>query len=105
MISYAGIDEAVLVHALYHGTVAQGMGMLHDCRQLTLTQVRADFAAQSVNWQYGFDYYRGRPLKIQLDPKTKEFDPRLYDRDAGEGAAQRIIDQLRLTARFPVLSP
>lgn len=102
-ISYEGIDEADLVLALYRGTAAQGMGFLHDRNDLTVDLVRADLVKMDAmgngrtgaGGRYHFDYYYGRPLKISLDLKAKTFFPRLYDRDAGPGAAQTIVDRLR----------
>lgn len=43
-LSYEGIDEAVLIHALYHGTRASGLGTYDDTPALSLAQVRADLA-------------------------------------------------------------
>ena len=40
-----------------------------------------------------FDYLHGRVLKVDLS--GDEFDERLYDRDCGEGAAQRAVDSVR----------
>lgn len=40
------------------------------------------------------DYLHGRVMKINLKSDT-EFDPRLYNRDLGEGAAERVIQSLR----------
>ena len=38
-------------------------------------------------------YLHGRVLKVDLS--RDEFDERLYDRDCGEGAAQRAVDSVR----------
>lgn len=45
--------------------------------------------------EYGldFDYLQGRVLKVHLS--DDELDPWLYDRDIGQGAAERIINTLR----------
>lgn len=40
-----------------------------------------------------FDYLYGRVMKVNIT--HDEFDPWLYDRDNGNGAAQRAIDNLR----------
>lgn len=98
MISYEGIDEAELIHALHHGTRAQGMGVLHNRPSLTVEDVRAEPAERPAHVRYSFDYYHGRPLKVRLDTDAKEFDPRLYDRDAGTGTAQQVVDRLRAKA-------
>ncbi len=95
-LSYAGIDEAVLIHALYHGTQALGMGRLHDRPELTVDEIMEHvLGAEPLAPMIRFDYLAGRPLKTSIDTVAKTFTTRLYDRDAGEGAAQRIVDRLR----------
>lgn len=44
-----------------------------------------------------FDYLNGKVMKVDLG--QDEFDPRLYDRDNGEGAAQRAIDNLKIALK------
>lgn len=36
-----------------------------------------------------FDYLKGRVMKVEIHGDT--LDPRLYDRDNGEGAAERAL--------------
>lgn len=103
MISFKGIDPAVLIHALYRGTQPLGMGVIHNQPGLTVDQVRDELKAEIESARAGrellrFDYFHGRPLKVSLDLSLEEFNPRLYDRDAGQGSAQRIIDGLRAKA-------
>lgn len=98
-VSYDGIDEAVLVHALYYGTIPLGMGHLHNKPGLSLEDVREHlkdphYAEHGVH----FDYFHGRPLKLRLDRDKKTFNPRLYDRNAGRGAAAAIVAQLKSEA-------
>lgn len=40
-----------------------------------------------------FDYYKGRVMKVDLSEDT--FDPYLYNRDNGEGLAEKLIEELR----------
>ena len=42
-----------------------------------------------------FDYLQGRVMKVRI--QGDELDPRLYDRDNGEGAAEQAIWVLRQT--------
>lgn len=105
MISYKGIDEAELVHGLYHGQASCGTGspalaieVGHRLKGgVTVDSVRAELAKYPRNSEGGLylDYFAGRALKLRLDPKSEEFDERSYDRDAGAGAAQRVVDELR----------
>jgi hypothetical protein len=95
-ISYDGIDEAELVHALYHGTRPLGMGYLHNNERLAIEDVRAALANYNADkGRIHIDYFSGRPLKVTLNRETKTFSPRLYDRDAGTGEAARIVGELR----------
>lgn len=97
MISYEGIDEAVLVHALHHGTQAIGMGVFHDRPDLTVDDARK-LIGQVVDGDIvRLDYLAGRPMKVSIDTLRKEFDPRLYDRDAGHGRAHEIVQALLAT--------
>jgi hypothetical protein len=95
-ISFEGIDPAVLVHALYRGTRALGLGHLHDRAGLTVDDVRRDLdAMEKHKGQLYIDYFHGRPLKLKpLDLENKRFFYRLYDRDAGRGAAREIVEHL-----------
>lgn len=103
MISYEGIDEATLIHGLYHGQASCGRGTPALVQELisaarggvTVESVRAELA----DWprrdgRLYIDYFHGRALKIKLDPETQKFDERLYDRDAGPGAAKDVVDRL-----------
>lgn len=91
MINYEGIDEATLIHALYHGTVPLGMGMLHNRPRLTVDEVRTALGDRISDVVIRIDYLFGRPLKVNINTQAKEFDPRLFDRDAGQGMAETIV--------------
>lgn len=99
-ISYEGLDEAELIVALHAGTRPLGMGFLHD-KEVTLADAREYMAEQISRYSpnetvvYRFDYLFGRPIKVSLDTKNKIIlRADLYDRDAGEGACQRIVSSL-----------
>jgi hypothetical protein len=102
MISYEGLDEAVLIHGLYHGTGSLGLNtptgiidFVNGGARVTVEAVAADIAERNRDGQIRIDYYRGRPLKVNLDTEAKTFEERLYDRDAGEGAAARVVAALQ----------
>lgn len=94
-LSYEGLTEAELIHALYHGTHAQGMGYLHNRPGLSLADVDSDIAngylMSKENGVIHVDYYYGRPLKVWIDTVHKAINPGLYDRDAGRDAAWTVI--------------
>jgi len=49
---------------------------------------------QSLKWNNRIDYLNGRAIKTNLSDPTK-VSTQLYNRDAGEGAFERIVAQLR----------
>jgi hypothetical protein len=65
------------------------MGFLHyDPADMTPAQAEAILQRQT-----DFDYLKGRVMKVNLS--GDEFDPWLYDRDNGQGAAERAIASIR----------
>ena len=88
MIDITGIDKAKLLVALYNASKQQGLGFLAGHQPLT-----EDEAREMLEKTTYFDYLHGRVMKVDLE--GDELNPWLYDRDNGEGAAQRAIDTLR----------
>ncbi len=89
-IDISGMDKAEVLAALYNGSRQQGMGFLHSrgTSEMTVEQAREELKRDSY-----FDYLNGRVMKIGLD--SDDLETRLYDRDNGVGAAERIIEKLR----------
>lgn len=103
MVNITGLDKVVVLAALHNETSALGMGRMHDVgRDMNIDEARS-IIDRNVNHNGDrdlyFDYVAGRPLKVDLT--GDEFDPRLYDRDAGPGAAQRAIDKALEEATRP----
>lgn len=103
-INIAGIDKAELFAALYNHAKPMGMGFLHfdptplDKESAEKLMARGDdshamFPGMSTGRALYFDYVKGRPLKIDLS--GDEMDTYLYNRDQGDGAAERIVAELR----------
>lgn len=90
IIDIEGLDKAEVLHALYHRSHVQGLGILQAIPAYTVEDARRDLDEQPG---YYFDYLHGRVLKVDLFGDS--FDSRLYDRDCGEGAAEEAIDKLR----------
>lgn len=91
-VSIVGLDRAEVLAALYNASRPQGLGFLH----YTPTPMTRDEAASllpSGGSNY-FDYLNGRVMKISLQSDV-EVETRLYDRDNGEGAGERVIAALR----------
>ncbi len=93
-VSIQGLAKEDVVAALYNGARAQGMGfMAYDPTPMGRKEA-AQVLAQSNKY---FDYLKGRVMKVDLSGDS--FDPWGYDRDNGQGAAKRIIDELRATTK------
>lgn len=106
MINIQGLPKAKVLAALHNATSALGMGRLHDLgRDMTEAEAQAfiDRGTDDMGFDRDrthdgntlkFDYVRGRPIKANL--AGDEFDERGFDRDAGQGRAERAIATLRL---------
>ena len=90
MVDIKGLDKAKVLKALYDHSHVQGLGFMHAAEEGTVT---AESCAELLEKYTQFDYLHGRVLKVDLS--GDEFDERLYDRDCGEGAAQRAVDSVR----------
>ena len=89
MIDIKGLDQGHVLKVLHDSSRVQGLGWLAASSvQITIDECRELL----VNHSY-FDYLRGKVMKIQLG--GDQLDPRLYDRDNGQGAAARAIDTIR----------
>jgi hypothetical protein len=93
-VDITGLDPARVVQALYAASQPLGMGVLHF--------VPGDLGydeAKSLVGNY-VDYHRGRVMKVLISGDS--FEPGLYDRDNGNGTAQRVVDRLRKSSPTPV---
>ena len=85
------LDKAEVLAALFNGARTQGAGFV----QYSNTPMSALEARLLIERSTYFDYVQGRVMKIDLSGDS--FDPWLYDRDNGQGAAERVINALRTT--------
>jgi len=92
MIDITGLNKAHVLAALYNRSHPQGWGYLHAVPE-DMTHVQAERLLDGSE-EKRFDYIQGRVMKVNLSSET-EFDPWLYDRDNGAGAAARTIYELR----------
>jgi hypothetical protein len=92
VIDITGLDKADVLIALYESARVQGFGYLH----VQAEPLSRDVARELLARQTYFDYLFGRVLKVDFAEEDAAIDPRLYDRDNGEGAAQRAIETLRV---------
>lgn len=101
MVNIKGMDKAEVLLALWQASQMQGMSFLGFLAsgELTLEQAQKEIQERKHTGFDGkdsiyFDYLNGKVMKVDLG--QDELDPRLYDRDNGEGAAQRAIDNLKV---------
>lgn len=88
-IDISDIDKAALLAALFNNSQPLGMGFLQPhAKAMTI-----DEATTLLGEQTRFDYVRGRVMKVDLSGDTLE--PWAYDRDNGQGAAQRVVNAVR----------
>lgn len=87
-IDVSSIDSAELLAALYNNSHGQGLGMLH----FTPEEMTKEHAQTLLDDHTYFDYLQGRVMKVEINGKT--LNPRLYDRDVGDGAAQSVVTGL-----------
>jgi hypothetical protein len=88
MINIKGLDKGAVLAALYNNANVQGMGIF----QATPGNMTAEEGAKLLERETYFDYLYGRVMKIRVE--GDEIDPRLYDRDNGNGAALRAIETI-----------
>jgi hypothetical protein len=89
LMDISGMNKGKILAALFNNAKTQGMGVLNYKADHVMTEEEAQ--GLLGKFQY-FDYLEGRVLKIDLSGEVLE--TRLYNRDNGEGAAERIIAQL-----------
>ncbi len=87
-IDISKYSKSDVLKALYDRAKPQGVGFLHYHLKPMDKQEASVLLAQGTY----FDYIHGRVLKVDLSKDT--FDPYLYDRDNGDGAAQSAIDTI-----------
>lgn len=95
MISLVGLDKAAVFAALYNGARAQGLGFLHYNPEVMTAEAARQRFGKAFGYFGYFDYVDGRVMKVDLS--GDELDPWGYDRDNGHGAAEQIINALRIT--------
>lgn len=87
-VNIAGLDKAEVLVALWARSKMQGMSFLGYSGELTLEKAK-EIVSETLN----FDYLNGKVMKVDIS--GDEFEAWLYDRDNGEGAAQKAIGELR----------
>ena len=99
LVNTKGIPKAAVLSALFNNARGFGIGILVDmlgaqtgAKSMSIGEAEA--LIENVRPHLYFDYVSGRLLKVDLSDDDS-FDSRLYDRDYGDGAAERAIAPLR----------
>ena len=105
-IDVSDIKPEHLLAALYNAVSPSGMGVLQaKPGDMTSDEAKALLCGDVQEGDYPvdrqrqdnkpayFDYLYGRCLKVEINSKTLRTG--LYDRDYGQGAAQRVVDSVR----------
>jgi hypothetical protein len=84
-IELNGKNKAKVLASLYNNAKPQGLGLLQfDAKPMTEGE-----AEELLKQQTAFDYLKGRVMKVDLSGDS--FNSWLYDRDNGEGSAERAV--------------
>ncbi len=88
MINIKELNKAEVLKNLYNNSKIQGMGFL-QARSGDMTTAQAE---EILKETHDFDYLYGKVMKVNLSGDS--FNPWLYDRDNGPGAAESALKPL-----------
>jgi hypothetical protein len=91
MVDVTGIDRKELLEALWNNAQPAAFYILQN---IDPPPFKLESAMKTTHGTY-VDYACGRCIKADVFRKEDVIDPRLYDRDHGEGAFQRVVDSLK----------
>lgn len=86
-----GLNKAEVLLALWKGSKEQGISFLGR-EDVTLEDCGLEIES-CVKFNARVDYFGGRVIKVNFNKDV--LDLWLYNRDNGEGAGERIIEQLK----------
>ena len=88
MISIKGLCKITILKKMWERTNIATFILIHGTRAPSFDEKSAEKAVTGY-----IDYFCGRPIKIDLS--KDEVNPRLYDRDAGQGTFEQIISEIK----------
>lgn len=84
-----GLEREEVLCALYNHSKPLGLGALH----FVAGDMSVNEAKELLEQVDYVDYLHGRVIKTKFARFSETIDPYLYDRNNGEGAALRAIDE------------
>lgn len=90
-IDIKNLDKAKLLQALFNNSKPLGLGFFASGSNSEMSYSEAQKIIAEGNLY--FDYLKGRVMKIDIS--GDEMEPWGYDRDNGQGAAQKVVTALR----------
>lgn len=98
MVNIKGLNKAAVLSVLFNNSKIQGfklqmfdMGLFPKPKDMS--EIEAQHILDGMGDDRYFDYLNGKVMKVDLSSDV-EFDEWGYDRDNGEGHAQKAIDSL-----------
>lgn len=95
-VNIKGLDKAKVLQALFNNSKYQGFNSwMEEDQEYKKSQNMTEEKARSIieNGSTQFDYLQGRVMKIDISGDT--LDPWGYDRDNGQGAAARALQNIK----------
>ena len=103
-VDITGLDKVKVFMHLFNNAKPMGMGVLHfQDRPLDLKKAEQYFRGEYGGWLLDprrpmyFDYVEGRCMKVNLEGNI--INAGGYDRDYGEGALLRVLNNAGLDAK------
>jgi len=87
-INISTLNKGAVLAALFNASKQQGMGFFNTKGHSPMTEAEATDLLKSQTY---FDYLHGRVMKIKIED---ELHVGVYDRDNGQGAAERALAPL-----------
>ena len=87
MVNYGSLTKAEVLATLYNHALPRGLGIF----LFVPGDLPVEEAEKLLQHQTKFDYVNGRCLKVDLSD-DKGFEEWLYDREYGNGTAQKAIN-------------
>ena len=92
LIDIKGLNKGELLDALVQGTRYNGPQFVFASEFGSYLSPIVNESEEKANTSY-VDYYKNKPIKTDL--RKDLIDPRLYDRDAGNGTFAKIVIKMR----------